>query len=465
MKLYIIGKNSEDKGNQLEQLTQLILEQYNIKNICRGMISTGGDEIDVFGVSYNGLGNMVEVPIICECKAHDRLVTLPDWLKFIGKFYTKFLDNQNVNGYFISLSGVNGNVLGAYEEFKKKNKSIKLFQGDELLELISKHFNISPQNDIIAKVSECTDRKIRDTSLIYYDKLVYWAVSFIEGGFTLLDSYNNWIEKEKYENLQSMFNDYTNLTDYIDIETEYKQHIRKQYIEGHILFNCIKHSKISIDELLKSFEHYSPTINVLATEVIKCAINIDFIEYKNDIFRLTNITNKADFFRYILNRPIIPELLECSMYKNLINDELISEIETIQEGMPIPNDKRQDCIRLLQLSPTALIYAVTPDSVIHQGRKLENFITDEIDKKHFDIFMGNIIDGVTIDFENASLHKIHLQKFGLKSLSINRTLVINEDEKDQIIIKHASILKLAVLSEFQNEPAVIINTFETSKIE
>ena len=89
------------------------------------MISTGGDEIDVFGVSYNGLGNMVEVPIICECKAHDRLVTLPDWLKFLGKFYTKFLDNQNVNGYFISLSGVNGNVLGAYEEFKKKNKSIK----------------------------------------------------------------------------------------------------------------------------------------------------------------------------------------------------------------------------------------------------------------------------------------------------------------------------------------------------
>ena len=79
--------------------------------------------------------------------------------------------------------------------------------------------------------------------------------------------------------------------------------------------------------------------------------------------------------------------------------------------------------------------------------------------------MGNIIDGVTIDFENASLHKIHLQKFGLKSLSINRTLVINEDEKDQIIIKHAPILKLAVLSEFQNEPAVIINTFETSKIE
>lgn len=31
MKLYIIGKNSEDKGNQLEQLTQLILEQYIIK--------------------------------------------------------------------------------------------------------------------------------------------------------------------------------------------------------------------------------------------------------------------------------------------------------------------------------------------------------------------------------------------------------------------------------------------------
>ena len=47
MQLYIIGKDTEDKGNQLEELTQIILEQKSVKNLCRSKISSGGDEIDV----------------------------------------------------------------------------------------------------------------------------------------------------------------------------------------------------------------------------------------------------------------------------------------------------------------------------------------------------------------------------------------------------------------------------------
>lgn len=88
MKLYILGKNTDDKGSQLEDLTRDILASQGYENIVANTVYSGGSEIDV-AASYKkqvGIKNM-DFPVICECKAHDKAIVMTDWLKFIGKLY------------------------------------------------------------------------------------------------------------------------------------------------------------------------------------------------------------------------------------------------------------------------------------------------------------------------------------------------------------------------------------------
>ncbi len=466
MQLYIIGKDTEDKGNQLEELTQIILEQKFVKNLCRSKISSGGDEIDVSGIICNTALSDIDIPIICECKAHSNPINLTDWLKFLGKFYVKTLDNSRTQGYLISLSGANGNVLGAYDDFKKKCDSVKFITGDELVSLLTSYYKLPTQKVVKDFVAQYTDKRINDISLMYYSKQIYWVISFITGEFTIMESQQGFIPMDKYEQLNPYIQKFTNLIGFIDIEAENKALHRKRYIEGQILYNCLKQTFITYDELVQDLSSHTD-LYVTKEELVTFINEITFIECSNDQISLKKVTDIdiVEFYRYILHRPIKSELLECSFYKDHINDNLLSEIETIQCGMPIPEKKRKDCISILQLSPSALIYAITPDPAILHGRQLMQFITEDINNKHFDMFMEKVIDYLTLDFKSQPFYKTYLHKFGIKSFSINRTLVINENDESQIIIKHAPILRYGILSGFEQNPTVLINTFESSSIE
>ena len=47
MQLYILGKNTDDKGTQLEQLTERLLSYQGLVNIQLSVIGSGGNEVDV----------------------------------------------------------------------------------------------------------------------------------------------------------------------------------------------------------------------------------------------------------------------------------------------------------------------------------------------------------------------------------------------------------------------------------
>ena len=83
MKLHILGKNKKDKGGQLETLTKLILANQGYTNITLNYIGTGGHEIDVYAIRRQTVGiKEVEYPVICECKAHEKMISMPDYDKF-----------------------------------------------------------------------------------------------------------------------------------------------------------------------------------------------------------------------------------------------------------------------------------------------------------------------------------------------------------------------------------------------
>ena len=88
MQLYILGKNSDDKGTQLEQLTVKILEHQGLEEITTNIQGAGGNEIDITAYSRATIGiSQQKTKVIGECKAHKSPINTTDWLKFIGKVH------------------------------------------------------------------------------------------------------------------------------------------------------------------------------------------------------------------------------------------------------------------------------------------------------------------------------------------------------------------------------------------
>ena len=126
MQLYILGKNSDDKDTQLEQLTVKILEHQGIEDITTNIQGAGGNEIDITAYSQTTIGICPQkTKVIGECKAQKAPINITDWLKFISKnHYTREMES-NVVGIMVCLSGANGAVVGMYNEKHNNDNTIQ----------------------------------------------------------------------------------------------------------------------------------------------------------------------------------------------------------------------------------------------------------------------------------------------------------------------------------------------------
>ena len=119
--MLILGKNKDDVGQQLEKLTKRLLESRGYKNVTTDTIGEGGNEIDVqadFQIPVPN--NPINRRLISECKAWASPISLPDWLKFLGKVFVEEAKlGAEVDGLFVALSGVNGAVRGNYDSLSR----------------------------------------------------------------------------------------------------------------------------------------------------------------------------------------------------------------------------------------------------------------------------------------------------------------------------------------------------------
>ena len=133
MQLYILGKNSDDKGTQLEQLTVKILEHQGLEDITTNIQGAGGNEIDITAYSQTTIGIYPQkTKVIGECKAHKAPINITDWLKFIGKVHYAREMETNVIGIMVCLSGANGAVVGMYNERHHNDNTIQLIANNKV---------------------------------------------------------------------------------------------------------------------------------------------------------------------------------------------------------------------------------------------------------------------------------------------------------------------------------------------
>lgn len=462
MKLYILGKNSDDKGSQLEELTRDILASQNYENIAVNPVYSGASEIDV-AASYKkvvGIQTM-DFPVICECKAHEKSIVMTDWLKFIGKLYIEKLKNEHTIGLMIALSGANGNVVGSYNDIKDKG-FIQLIANDDLIALLSEKYSL-PKSSLIEKyISQFTNRAIIEICLAYYNKLIYWIVGFAEGGYTIVKHNCQSITKEQTNLLLPLISDNTSFTGYINIEDEYEAIVRQSILNTLVLSFLMDCPQITLDEVISKIQlapnEENMTINL---EDIQSAIgkNPFVCQNKNGTLSLLDKENIdfIEFYRFILKNAIHPRILSRKFYIENIDVDLLKKICSIQENISIPKERIDDCLFLLRHSLTALSYAIYPDPFIIRYRSSIGTLFPNVDKGHTEHFFNSLITCFQKDFHRQELSELFFNDYKIISLNTDISLKIEQEAEPLRTITENKTVMLGKLGEEYNNRVILLS--------
>ena len=116
-------------------------------------------------------------------------------------------------------------------------------------------------------------------------------------------------------------------------------------------------------------------------------------------------------------------------YVSNINDGLLDAIIKIQENLDIPEAKRDDCLYILTLSPGALLFALEPDEVITNSRKMGGGAIPTVNKFHSSYFMNRLAACLLKDLQDSRFSTFYCRKFGLNDYSIETEMSLRFVEK------------------------------------
>ncbi|PHS14485.1 MAG: hypothetical protein COA78_05670 [Blastopirellula sp.] len=414
MKVFIIGESSQDRGKQLESLTLLILKNLNYSNCHDRVISSGGSEVDVMAELKTPLFGPTEV--LCECKATAKKSDTTDWCKFLGKiFLAELSSTKPISGLFISLSGGNGNVIGSYKELIKSRSDIRILTGEELASEVSKCFPDFKENDFYFRMlSKQTDKRILTQNLIYYNNELY-RIFDLEGDFySVLNSDGNLLLSD--DKVISLVNDSTNISgEFLDVSEDKKRKDLELLCEGYVLSKLIEtNSSIDISQLSKEFQGELKGQSYVPEDVIASMFNEltqqPFIEGNKDVIQLdfSEIRNTLSFLNRYLSIGVFPKMLRCDTYLDLFNEDLVSKISEVQGNLPIPESDEEMLLKLLSVSPSAVIRAINPIPFIVNSRNEFENIPERLNKTHLEFFFKVLFEGLYVDYDKRILFEYYL---------------------------------------------------------
>lgn len=450
MQVHILGNTPQIRGLQLEKLTELILESKGYKNLIKRQISSGGHELDIAGeLQVPMVGRDQTIVVICECKAHAKPIGTTDWLKFLGKVYLEEVNsNGQVNGCFISLNGVNGNVSGSYKQLKEKKKdNIELVSGDDLFKALLDLFPSTDHQRNGALIAQQTRRKVTNLSLAYYESRLYWVFSFEGDVYTALNETGDSIEEDS--DIASLLKESVS-GEYIDLKLEKERLDNERNTESKIYTalaasNGTAEKSALLDTTKKIFEkskqEFSDDIYRTVLEIID---EQPFIEFEgSDItFDVIDIKNRVLFFKRVFGVGVSPDLLTSDFYKELIDEELIDEIENIQCGVEVRKESRDMCLKTLFLSPSALSLSVNEIQIITNHRKNQPKGTAQLDDHDSNLYLRMIVEKFMEDYENPMLTTFFFSHVGIEELDFSFDIKLKT--KAGIFMEHENRRRLGI---------------------
>lgn len=467
MRIYFLGRNNDDKGTQLEILTKRILMQHGLTNVMRDEVGPGANEIDVTAEIIHNVGlSEIKIPVICECKAYDTAVTMPQWLKFLGKLYVEQKINSNTYGYFIALTDVNGNVWGHYKHLKEalRDTSVHLIGKDALIELLTKDYKLNNQHDVEKYAQQFTNKKIVDSAIIYYDNNVYWIIEFVDHDYTLMTADLQFITEDKYCEMEDLLKKLP-FHGYIDIKSEHDSLVRKITLEG-IVFCSVILGKNSIDEISEmTYQVCKSKYTYTTEEIIDTLRNNPFVTISDSITINTVYVsnNMVDFYRMLLERPLLPSVISSEIYQQNITEILLNNICEIQGGIKLTVEEKQNCLKILKLSAQALLISLTPDSFINNAMS-SPYRLNEINKVAVEKYLGNLMEALENDFSKQEYWDEFHKKFDIETYSFSKKLVINAGKDNELINQDAPMVRFVQCDISGEKQTIPIIEFSNSQL-
>lgn len=427
MKLIILGNTKDDKGTQLEELTQRILTYQGFKDIVPNEQVAGGSEIDVNAKKEIIAGiEKITVSVICECKAHGTPIVMTDWLKFIGKVAIARKTSPNTIGLMLALSGANGSVMGSFHTDFANDNSIQLIANDDLISLITSIYGLPEENVIRDRLLDTPSPSVNNVNLLYYRNQFWWLLSFPEEQFTLCDINGRLLRKnEVIDTLPLIENSteysqvqFVDLWETIELETQMKQ------VNLVVITTLAKDGNGTIADISKHIINSATGTQIEEVTIIRAIGQNPFIEYDEDNKAISLKDPKdicfSDFYRYVLLQGIPVDLLGSDFYQSHINEELLDEIWKIQFNFKIDEKKIQEVLFLLKHSPSALLYAVCPDRILH-GYEAISGINDmaTLYQAHF---MSELTNRFVDNYYDQNLHQLYLDVFKITQVSVSSTI-------------------------------------------
>lgn len=470
MQLFILGKNSDDIGNQLEKLTCLILEKLNFINIIKNEVGSGGHEIDVRAeYEINSLNGLSKKPIICECKAYKSTVSMNDWLKFLGKVLIEETKG-NIDAYFIALSGVNGNVIGNYRDLQAIKNNIHLITGEDLIKLLNEIFGISNIAQLQKQIEFQTHRKPDEIILCYYEKEIYFLIGFSQNEFTLFLKDGALMYNKELDIIRNLIINSTNYHNYIDIQNENKALMRHFTIKKFIISILLQEIRLlnleDIRNYLKKYEEKIPDItNYELERAIEVLLKKSIIVENEKSYSLKILTNSCqieevvDFYKYFLKDIVPLDAIKSETYGKNINVKLLSKICEIQGGIVILGKDMENCIKILKWSPSALLWALHPQKMILTHRHDGKALFENLEKEDTSFFLQKIITLLFEDYKTDEFKDFFYSTLEIFELETNLELKVKSRAKLEIDMNYKDRIGLAQMTEEYKNRIILVRIF------
>ena len=445
MQLYILGKNSDDKGTQLEQLAKKILEHQGLKDIATNIQGAGGNEIDITAYSQTTIGICPQkTKVIGECKAHKAPINITDWLKFIGKVHYAREMETNVIGIMVCLSGANGAVVGMYNERHHNDNTIQLIANRDLINLISDCFDIEAEAKVREKHASMSYGDIDEMNLLYYDRKIYWVTSFIDGKYTISNAKGNILTKEEVDVILPLLMNHTpySADNYINISEHAEHQQILKSINVAVLTTLITGKGNTLDDIVKHI-YDSKSKKLISSDLLEAALEQNpFITYNKDTSIVTikddTEIDIVDFYRYVMSSECPLDLIISDFYQQHINENLVEKIQNIQCGIELPKEKLNDCIFLLRHSPRALFRAITPNSLFHAYEAVKS--QENMKALYVSYFVKMLTDSFVEDVKEQSLSSMYDDYFKINKIRVSSNIEIEVDGEKRSFDSYTNFL-------------------------
>lgn len=464
MKVYILGRNNDDKGAQLEELTRQLLEFQGFSNITKNTQHSGASEIDVRAEKTDSVGiREIKTPVICECKAYNKPIDMTDWLKFIGKLYIerkKGHEAEHTIGLMISLFGANGCVQGSFRDDFADDERIQLITNDELYYILSKLYSVKKTTKVKELLNHNHGIQCWDIDIAYFEKKCYLIVSLDNSKYTICNTSGELMRGQEVEEIVPLINTWTSFSQemYEDVWANEETTALLRIIESNILTGLFSLGNLTLDDIQKHIVYSDSKGSVPKEQIKEAALHSRYVSINDaNTLSLTEIDDIIPFIAYVYKIGMQVELFSSEKFQNMIGLEFLEQIKLVQYGLDLNNQERSDCLFLIKHSPSALLYTINADEFLHSYKSIAATNSD-IKRLMHNHFFRQLVKLFEEDFYNPVFSSMMRNKFSIAELN-NRTTICLQTKEDKRQISFEQKLLLVPMQGFQ-QPILLSHILE-----